>query len=184
MQFEIEENLLVRTKLLGAHYLPNLKQAVNVAREYNISNKLIAQALANFEPGEEFIQRKTTSDGVTILIDDRTANPDGFRAGLELLQFIEGEKKYVISSGIVDLADKTDEVHIKIGHLAKLIGATFIHTSTTGSAALKDALSENYVSLTHVEAVSKYFNHNLKKSDVVLIEGKLHPTIASYIQEL
>src|SRR5690606_36454398 len=65
LQFEIEENLLVKTKLLGAHYLPNLKHAINVAREYNISNKLIAQALTNFEPGEEFIQRKITSEGVT-----------------------------------------------------------------------------------------------------------------------
>lgn len=185
LTFKMSKGLEVRTQLMGRHYLPNIHQAINVARAYNLSDSQIAKALVNFDPGEEFIHRRLTHNGVVQIVDDRTSNPDGFEAAIELCNHIDAGRKLVISAGIVDLGSEEAQIHHVLAEKIKPVFNYLIHTSALGSENMRAVLDEQYVSLNSLDGLKSWLTEqNLGKGDILLIEGKLHPDMMNYLMSL
>lgn len=185
LSFKLSDKLgTIKTQLVGRHYLPNIKQAINVARAYHVSDRQISQALKLFHPGDEFIQRIETKSGYNLIIDDRTSNPDGFLAAIDLLDELKSEHKIIISAGIIDLASAEKKTHKLIAHKIKQMGGVMLHTSNTAKKVLSHNLENNYYSVRSPQMISKVIRKSPPDKTTILIEGKIRSDMHNLLLNL
>src|SRR5690606_30397109 len=65
----------ITTKIIGLHYLSNIQLAIATAEDLHLTSKQIAERLATFEPGDEFVSIQKTKTGIVIIHDGKTTNP-------------------------------------------------------------------------------------------------------------
>lgn len=179
-----EVDKTVRTKLMGSHYLTNIQQTINVAQDYNISSNLIAQALTNFEPGEEFMRLHTAHNGAKLIIDDRTANPDGFKAALDVVEQVKAKTRIVITEGIIDLGYKEAQVHQNIAEYANKRVDYLIHVSDTASQSLYQVLGDKYIKIHSLPQLQLFLDQHLTRQGALLIEGHIPINMHQYLVSL
>jgi UDP-N-acetylmuramoyl-tripeptide--D-alanyl-D-alanine ligase len=178
LEFNLTPAIRVITGLYGLHYLINICQAVNVARYFQISITQIKAALEAFVPGDEFITGKTLGNGLLVIRDVHSSNPDGFKAAIKLLSQSTRKNKIIVAGGIVDLGSRTSSIHAKLAKQMQPIITGFVHTNTIGKPEFALALGDKYQS-------SRQFTKlpTPPKETVILIEGKIPADIEAKIYE-
>jgi len=175
---------IIKTQLVGKHYLANIQQSINVARSFGISDISISKTLKDFEPGDEFIRTQKTKQGMTLIIDDRTSNPDGFKSAIDLISKMDAEHKLIVSSGIIDLGTAENKVHTELAKL--MVGEVdqFLHTGETGKESLRSNLDDKYYSITNSAQLKQHLHKSLGTKTLILIEGKIPQEIYNYLVSL
>lgn len=162
----------ILTHLVGKHYLINVQGVLAVAQFLGMTAEDITAGLANVKPTSSFIRRYIHSTGAQIIDDGGTSNPKGFSVALELLQhnWQGAQRRILITSGIVDLGDKSNEIHMKLAKQAKEVADVVFYTGSEGLAEFTEVFGVSCVS-----DYGKILEHckSLKDTDVVLIEGRL-----------
>jgi UDP-N-acetylmuramoyl-tripeptide--D-alanyl-D-alanine ligase len=176
-------NRQIATPLIGTHYQANLEQAINVARHFELKDSEIGNALAHLSLGPEFIKTHVTKSGIRIINDDKTSNPDGFLAALDLLAAVKIGRKVVIGGGIVDLGSESHAIHTSIGKKLDSIVDLFIHTNDIAGPELSSLLKQKYLSIIGLKEL-KAVLVNLQAGDTVLIEGKIPVEMITYLNNL
>ena len=101
------------TKLLGRANIYNILAGVALGNYLNISKDQLVLAVKKVLPVEHRLQMKPYYD--MHLIDDAyNANPDGCKMALDVLKMMDG-KRIVISSGMIELGDLSDSLHLELG---------------------------------------------------------------------
>lgn len=181
LSFEYK-GIRIQTKLLGQHYLPNLALAVGVAQLFGVSPKQIKKQLTNFQPPAQFISRYQLSSGLTVIDDGNTTNPDGFDAALKLAKGVKARKKVLLASGIIDLADKTGQIHTKLAKQAQKVFDVVIFFGVDGSYEFATILRDNFLS-NPSRLVVKQVLDALGKNDLLLVEGRMPVEVALLLAE-
>ena len=120
----------------GAHWLMNIAPCVLVARYLGISDRAIIDRVNTLPTPSRLCIYHYGS--VTIIDDSYNSNPDGFRAALDLLDtFPETMKKIVITRGIIELGEKSDEIHEAIGERISLSADILVVISPDAVHALE-----------------------------------------------
>jgi UDP-N-acetylmuramoyl-tripeptide--D-alanyl-D-alanine ligase len=102
--------------LFGTSNLYNLTASISMALLHHISPQEIAQSLHKIKPAPHRLELKKI--GPATLIDNAfSSNQEGFTTIISDLSKLPG-KKLLITPGLVELGDKTAEVHQTLGHLA------------------------------------------------------------------
>jgi UDP-N-acetylmuramoyl-tripeptide--D-alanyl-D-alanine ligase len=101
------------TKLLGKANIYNILAGLALGNYLGISKEMLIQAVKMVKPVEHRLELKKYYD--MYLIDDAyNANPDGCNMAIDVLNMMPG-KKIVISSGMIELGDLSDEIHYNYG---------------------------------------------------------------------
>jgi UDP-N-acetylmuramoyl-tripeptide--D-alanyl-D-alanine ligase len=107
------QNFNFTTKLLGHAALQNLALAATMAQKLGILLPQIEKTAAGLQPVPHRLETKHVGDA--IFIDDAySANPTGFHEALNFLAGFPG-KKILATPGIVELGDKTAQIHKNLG---------------------------------------------------------------------
>ncbi len=160
----------VTTKLLGTHYAEIAALVVTVAQSIGISQAQCAKRLAGFTPTNKFITSSVSNKGITIIDDGGTSNPQGFMSALDLLAAMQNEPKVMITPGIVDLGDKSEEIHRQLGQAAQTVVDTVLYVGETG----KEAFMQGYTGdLVDSPEKCTALLHSLPSSTVLLLEGRM-----------
>ncbi len=93
-----------QTKLLGRANIYNLLAAILLGHELGISISDLQKAVKGVEPVEHRLQMKKMND-INLIDDAYNANPKGCAMAVEVLSQMPG-KKIIITSGMIELADK------------------------------------------------------------------------------
>lgn len=172
-----EKKFVIKTKLLGNTYIENIKAVLAVAEYLGISAETTAEALRNFIPIDHFITRSAGLNQSTLVDDGGTANPKGFESAIQIVETMKFPKKVLVTSGIIDLGDASNQVHAKLGEAAGRVFNTVFYTGADGFNSFFDGwnktsrgkpilrISEN----TNLINFQKEINENT----LVLIEGKI-----------
>lgn len=171
-------------RLIGKHYAVNVGIAAAVAKHFGLSGKQISLSLKKFIPGEEFIGSKKTKRGATLIIDDKTSNPAGFEAVIDLANDTKAKKKVLIAAGIVDLGSKSTNIH---GRLAKRVKKTFdyfVHTSELEEGILKKELGGKYKQVISTNELESFLKKDFGKNDLIVLEGKVAPHLKKVVMSL
>ncbi len=162
----------------GKFQQENLACAVEVAKQFNISDAKIAQAVKNFKGLEGRLQYIKTVKGVKIYNDNNATTPEATMAGIEALSIIPKDKKFgkkiiLICGG----ADKKLDLNSFVKAVNKYC-KTIVMIPGTGTDNL---ITNHKLGITNEvckdlrEAVSKAFK-NVKRGDIVLFS----PAFASF----
>ena len=136
----------VETKLLGKHNIYNIVCAVAIARELGMTNEEIRKGIKKIKPVEHRLELKMMGN-VLALDDSFNSNPEGSKAAVETLCMFKDKYKVMVTPGMIELGDKTDELNEKLGEYASSLDFVILVGEITTKAivkGLKNKGFENY----------------------------------------
>ncbi len=170
----------LKAPLYGLHHGSNMAISFSAAAKLGIAPEDIITALSRCPQITHRLEVKRISDG-SILIDDAfNSNPNGFKAGLELLPVLkdDGGRSILITPGMVELGPAHDEEHRKIAAVAAqtcdVVLAVCAERIPSFVATFKEqAPDKELLEFATFKDAEAWLVANRKSGDVVLIENDL-----------
>jgi len=164
--------------LFGQPNLYNIMGAFTMACALGCDPDYVVATLHTLEPVDNRL-KVTKSDEITYLMDAYNSNPFGFSAALDTMQSVQGERRIVVTPGMVELGKKQFEENERIGtHVASVCDLAIV-VGKTNRKALKSGLEKGgmgpermlfFDTRDHALAELKT---KTQAGDVVLIENDL-----------
>ncbi len=101
------------TELLGRHNILNLTAAASLAYKLGLTLEEIASGIAKTRPVEHRLQ--LIPGAVTVIDDAFNSNPVGSKEALKVLGSFEGQKRIVVTPGMVELGAEEAELNREFG---------------------------------------------------------------------
>lgn len=180
--FNDNSYLKINTELLGRHNASNLLACILASKLLGLSNEQILNSIKKIKPVEHRLQRIISPGEVLILDDAFNSNPSGAIEALKVLKEIEGNKKIIVTPGLIGLGEKENEINRMFGNniacyadIAILIGMD--KTSSIQQGILeKDFDKKNMFIVKSLNDSKEVLSKILVKGDVVLFENDLPDT--------
>ncbi len=175
----INNKITIKTKLLGAHNVNNLLSALILADNIGINITKCLPIISSIKPIEHRLSIKKGGIGETIIDDAFNSNPVGSKNALEVLSKMDGDKKYIITPGMIELGDKMDEYNKKFGEyiadvcdFVVLVGEKQTHAIADGLASKNYPQQNIYIADSFIKGY-EYLQDIMSSSDILLIENDL-----------
>lgn len=104
-----------RTKLLGSHNIENMLGSIAIAMELGIPVSDINRALFDLLPIKHRLSLYVANKGYTVIDDAFNSNPVGSKNALEVLKKFAGNKKIVMTPGMIELGEHQFALNEKFG---------------------------------------------------------------------
>jgi len=167
------------TKLLGAHNIGNMIGGIAIAGDLDVDLSRLNTLLYDIEPVEHRLSYRTSGLNYTIVDDAFNSNPIGSKNALQVLEQLEGNKKIIITPGMIELGDQQYALNKAFGiSIANVCDHTIL-VGPKQTKPIQDGLAEaNYPTekLTiaqNLKAAFASLNQMVEEGDVVLLENDL-----------
>ncbi|HEY8885332.1 MAG TPA: UDP-N-acetylmuramoyl-tripeptide--D-alanyl-D-alanine ligase, partial [Chloroflexota bacterium] len=171
--------LVVGTRLLGRHNVTNILLASAAALHVGFPFDELATAIERLEPVEHRLQLVPNDNGVVVIDDTYNSNPRGAAAALETLAAFQGGRRYLVTPGMVELAEMQDGAHRDFGRQAAGVCDAVILVGPRRTRAIAEGLTAAGFSADHLivtrdlgEATER-LRTLLQRGDAVLFENDL-----------
>jgi UDP-N-acetylmuramoyl-tripeptide--D-alanyl-D-alanine ligase len=156
----------------GMHNVSNALAAAAVGLKFKVPQKKIISAVEKYSGANKRME-VITRNNITILNDTYNANPDSVLAALKTLQSLKtGGKKIVVLADMLELGDKAEHEHAKIGLAVSDMEFEYLLTfgplSRFTYEASKLAFAEHFETK---EALIASLKSQIAPGDAVLIKG-------------
>ncbi len=176
------ESAHISTGIVGEHNVTNLLLCIALAYHEGIPLRDIARRISSLQPAESRLVRQTTANGITIINDAYSANPQGVVSALKVLGMHRKGKRLLITPGMIELGAMQDEENSKLGTMATQHATDIILVGHQQTKAIHEAIQSASFDMSRVqvfetlaEAVSWYQQH-LAANDTVLFLNDLPDT--------
>lgn len=157
----------VRTNLIGAYNISNLKAAVTIGLYFGITPEQINHALATYRPTNSRSELRLAGTN-HLIVDAYNANPSSMAAALTNFTFMDGAHKMVILGDMRELGAESLKEHKRIVKQLQtmeleriwLVGSEFEKAAVAGMRVFKD-----------VEAVKEALKEEPITDSTILIKG-------------
>lgn len=170
------------TKLVGSYNLSNILAGYIVARHLEVPDSSVAFAIKKLEPVQHRLEVKVHSNGVTVIDDAFNSNPVGSKMALEVLKGIEGQRKIIITPGMIELGEKQEYYNTLLGeHIANTCDYAILVGKNITLPIMKGLKNKNYpdaqiyVAQNFKDAVN-HLSGMTRAGDVLLYENDLPDT--------
>ena len=174
----------IETSLLGKHNLSNILASFCVANLCGLKEKEIIYGIRRLKPPKHRLELKKISNDVTIIDDSYNSNPEGASMALEVLSKIPGNKKIIITPGMIELGYKEHYYNKKLGQeIASccekviLVGkkqALYVHEGIKESTnSMNFDICKDLYLADNLKEANNYLSSIIESGDVVLYENDL-----------
>jgi len=170
------------TKLRGRHNISNILAGIAVASELGVDLATMARAVRDLRPVEHRLSIVRHANDVTVLDDAFNSNPVGARMALEVLGEFAGNKKILVTPGMVELGPRQYELNRAFGEQAAAVCDYVILVGKRQTAPIRDGLAAKgypperlFVAGNLTEAIG-HMQTVVAAGDVVLFENDLPDT--------
>lgn len=165
------------TQLLGRHSIGHVLAGVAVALEAGLSLDDVALEVPKLEPVEHRLQLIPGAGGVLVIDDAYNSNPAGAAAALDVLEQMPGNKRIVVTPGIIELGPRQAEENERFGRRAGEVADHVIVVARLNRAALlagaRSGGRAEVVAVDTLAQASEHLQRMLEPGDVVLFENDL-----------
>jgi len=160
------------SELYGVQFAHNLSAAILAAQAIGLKPDALKSQLAKIDNSLIETQLLKHSKGFYILNDSYNSNQVGFMAALTNLEQTDSVKnKYLLTSGMFELGAKSGYYHRKVFKQAAKTCDVIVLTKPHLKKYLPANFKKYKIAKTPKEIIS-YLDLNLKKDDILLIEGR------------
>ena len=125
--------VIIESQLVGDYNLPNVLAAVTIGKYFNIDEKKIVSAIANYTPSNSRSQLVVKNSN-TFILDAYNANPSSMKPAIENFAKAKGENKVLVLGAMAELGIESLVEHQQIIDLIKqykwkdvvLVGGEFL----------------------------------------------------------
>jgi len=170
----------LKVPIHGMQQVDNIVLAFAAACTLGVPPAVAAQALASAPQIQHRLEVKTLANGAVLIDDAYNSNPEGFAAGLRLLDLLRkpGGRRILVTPGMVELGDIEDAEHAAIGRLAGGLVDVLLAVSPDRIEALTKAYQAAnpqglVVPCATFASADRWMAANMGADDVVLLENDL-----------
>jgi len=169
----------VVTRLLGRHNVTNVLAASAAALHCGLTFEDVVSALPKLEGVEHRLQLIPNDNGVVVIDDTYNSNPRGAATALETLAAFQGGRRYLVTPGMVELADLQDNAHREFGRQAAKVCDGVILIGPKQTRAIADGLveagfsRERLIVTRNLAEATERLRTLLQRGDAVLFENDL-----------
>ena len=163
--------------IFGKHNVFNIIPSAIVAKYIGMSRNDIDSAIAKIKPGQGMI--RTSTYGNTIILNDSyNSNPEGFKAALDVLNtFSSDKKRIVITRGMLELGEQSDEIHEQVGGEISFVADELVIISRNAADSLSSGVVGKYntnIQYIYDQATLLEYLKTIKDMNaVVLLESRM-----------
>jgi len=106
------------TPLLGYAHLNNILGAVTLAIELGVTMEVIVQALQTIPAVPHRFEQRVLENELLLIDNSYSSNSDSFRESMNILGGLSRKYKILVTPGMVEIGDTSDQVHANMGALA------------------------------------------------------------------
>lgn len=164
----------VEVRMLGEHNVSNVLAASAVALSLGMTLSEVAGAIKEGSKRKQIgrISVKRSRFGYRVIDDSYNSNANGFLAGLEYLDRLKGNKKILVTIGIIELGEKQDETYKELASKIAEVCETLVTTDEKLRYYVKQRSKKvNIVFDTGIEKQLHFLKNEVGGNDVVLFEG-------------
>ena len=169
----------VKTHLIGAYNIANLRAAITVGLHFGVTPQQINQALEAYQPTNSRSEFRQTAHN-KLVVDAYNANPSSMEAALTAFAFVEGNHKMVILGDMRELGNESQKEHLRVLHQLQgmqleqvwLVGSEFAQ-ATKELQKDRDA-EENptrYLNFENEKQVEEYLSAHPLDNHIILVKG-------------
>ena len=169
----------IKTRLLGELNILNIVCAVAIADKLGLSEREIKLGAKYLRAVPHRLELKQNPNGSIIIDDAYNSNVKGANMALDVLKSFENRKKILITPGIVELGEKSEEINKDLGKKAAesadyiiLVGAKQTIPIYEGIKEKKYPQNKVFIAKDLNEALVKMKEEMTEKS-VILLENDL-----------
>lgn len=180
-QFSVEGKGVFTIKLLGEYAVGAGVAALAVGEMLGLSAMDLKIGLSQIGPIEHRLQPIKSAGDVLVIDDSYNANPQGVEEAVKVLSKFSGHRKIFITPGMVEIGNKSAELHRAVGR--QLAGVAdvviLIKNSVTGfiEEGLKSAKQQTNKSVSEIiwfdtaQEMHQALKNIIKPGDVVLFQN-------------
>lgn len=165
------------TYLVGSHNVQNILLCVELALTLGLSEEQIVKGISKLEPVPHRLELSKTPTNI-ILDDSYNASVEGSTVALEVLKSV-GERKIVITPGLVELGEKEKQENINFGKRIAKVADIVVIVNNVNFEAIKEGLEqekfsdENIYQVENLQKAKILIKDFIKKGDAILFENDL-----------
>ncbi|MEK7061722.1 MAG: UDP-N-acetylmuramoyl-tripeptide--D-alanyl-D-alanine ligase [Patescibacteria group bacterium] len=181
-----KEMISFNVDVLGKQNIQNILAAILVARHLGMSFDEIIKASKNIKQEQSGILLKNGKHGINIIDSSYSSNSDGVIADLEYLSIFP-KKKAIIMPCLIELGEKSVEIHQKIGRkIGKICDLAIITTREMFEEIKKGAIEsgmkeKNIIFCENPNEILTRISIFFTSGDTVLLEGRVPEKLISKI---
>lgn len=180
----------ITLNLAGKQYITNFIGAAACAYKLGMGLEEIARLAPHLTPPTNALKLKIGLREATIIDDTYSANPDGVMAALQYLKKAHPQKrKVIIMRTLIELGKEASVIHRELGEkigetCQKLYITTKEFSPNLKQGALAGGMTKNDIFITSdTDEMIQTLRENIKKDDVILIEGRVNEKIKNFVLE-
>ena len=166
----------LNTPIQGKHNIYNVLVAIAISLELNIPLEEIKETLKILNLPSMRLETKE-KNGITIINDAYNSNLKSALAAVEYLETFENTRKIAILGGMLELGEKSEELHYTLGKEAAKKNIDMLFVIGDVSRPIFQGAKDNGMSMEKLiygcdlnQGIKKLFNI-LKKGDTILLKG-------------
>lgn len=167
---------------LPRHYLSNIATAVEVARYLGMEDDKIKEAVANLKLSDRMAKIYSGKNGVSIIEDTYSANPDGVLSALDYLGGQRRKNKIIVMPCLIELGKAAEEVHHRIGKKIREVCDLAIITTPDYFYAIEAEAGDKSVLVGSPAKAIEFLKDKLNSDTALLLEGRLAPEIVNFVK--
>jgi len=175
-------------KVLGKQNVQNLLGAILIARELGMNFEEISEACNGIFQEQAGMTLKQEKHEINVIDSSYSANPDGVFADLEYLRIFEGEK-VVVMPCLIELGERSSEIHEKIGQKMGEICDLAIITSKDKYKEIEKGFNEKKLQgakcllCDNSQNIYSMITLFCKQGDAVLLEGRVTQKLIDLLKQ-
>ncbi len=169
----------ISTRLLGLYNVYNVLAGIAVAHKLGMSLPEIQKAVLKVKPVEHRLEIIKTHQNITVIDDSFNANPEGTKEALEVLVRMEGNKKIIVTPGMIELGEKQYQFNLEFGERCARMCDYTIMVGHIQTKPMYDAFKnigipeDKYFVAKDLNEATEKLKGILAPGDVVLYENDL-----------
>lgn len=174
-----KEKIHIKTKLLGELNILNIVGAVAIGDKLGMTAEEIKIGAKYLKPVPHRLQLKQNANGSIIIDDAYNSNVKGATMALEVLKSFEKKQRILITPGIVELGDKSQEINRNLGKKAAECADYVILVGAEQTVPILNGLQdkhypkENTFIAQNLQEALQEMNRITTKDTVILLENDL-----------
>lgn len=171
------ESLLVRTQLVGAHWVSAALAALAAARACGLSLRASAEALAGVAPFVGRMQPVTVPSGAVVIRDEENGSMDTVTAMLEAMRVARAERKVLVFSDLTDVKGTARTRLRQIGKLAAEVADVAVFVGEHAHHGVRGAVAAGMDptcchDVLGLERAAELLARELRAGDLVFLKGR------------
>ena len=163
--------------VLGKHNVFNVIAAAIAAKQLGMTRDEIDAAIKTLIPGHGSVTLAQYGKA-TLINDSYNSNPDGFKAALEILNsFPSNRKRIVVTRGMLELGDQTQELHEQIGGEISFVADELVIINRDFAKYLSHGVVHKYKTDVHhiydPKMLVEYLRGYKDEDVVILLENRM-----------